>query len=207
MGIPGDLVTAARAGDHQAWEQLYRGIHRRLRGYVARRVGDEHVEDVMDEIMERAVAGLDRSDVGSAGFDAWVFGIARRSVFEHTRRVATARRHAPEVPAGIHLTVDDIQARDFVVLDDELEQVLQVFAGLPPDEQEQLELQVVAGLNAAEAARLFGKRSRVAHTTASRADVAFLDTLAIVLEPPAVEPTASALFSLRMAVSAHHAGL
>jgi len=41
--------------------------------------------------------------------------------------------------------------------------------------------------------------------TESRRDLALLDTLAVALEPPTVEPTASELFALRVAVASHHA--
>ncbi|MBV9254949.1 MAG: hypothetical protein JO054_12010, partial [Actinobacteria bacterium] len=41
--------------------------------------------------------------------------------------------------------------------------------------------------------------------TESRRDLALLDTLAAALAPAPVEPSASELFSLRMAVASHHA--
>lgn len=39
--------------------------------------------------------------------------------------------------------------------------------------------------------------------TESRRDMALLDALAVVLEPAAVEPSASELFALRTAVASH----
>jgi hypothetical protein len=40
--------------------------------------------------------------------------------------------------------------------------------------------------------------------TESRRDLALLDTLAVALEPPVAEPSASELFALRVAVASHH---
>ena len=166
----GDLVAAARTGDQDAWEQLYRGIHRRLRGYVARRVGGEHVEDVMSETMTRAVAGLDRFDLRAAGFDGWVFGIARRVVFEHNRRVDTARRRGRDVVAPVDTTTaGEAQPGDDLVLAAEYARVRELFARLAPAEQELLELRVVAGLSADDVARVLGKRPGAVRTAQSRA--------------------------------------
>jgi RNA polymerase sigma-70 factor (ECF subfamily) len=166
----GDLVAAARAGDQDAWEQLYRGVHRRLRGYVSRRVGGEHVEDVMSETMTRAVARLDRFDLGPAGFDGWVFGIARRVVFEHNRRVDTARRRSHDVAATVDtMGAGDVEPGDDLVLADEHARVRQLFARLSPAERELLELRVVAGLSAEDVARVLGKRPGAVRTAQSRA--------------------------------------
>jgi len=167
----GDLVAAARTGDQDAWEQLYRGLHRRLRGYISRRVGGEHVEDVMSETMTRAVAGLDRFELGAAGFDGWVFGIARRVVFEHNRRVDTARRRGREVVVAAvdTRTAGDAEPGDDVVLADEHAHVRRLFAQLSRAEQELLELRVIAGLSADEVARVLGKRPGAVRTAQSRA--------------------------------------
>jgi RNA polymerase sigma-70 factor (ECF subfamily) len=165
-----DLVTAARTGDQDAWELLYRGVHRRLRAYVARRVGTEHVEDMMSETMTRAVAGLDAFAMGPAGFDGWVFGIARRVVFEHNRRTDTARRRGGEVEAqAAERRSSEPEPGDELALADEHDFVRRLFAKLSPAEQELLELRVVAGLTADEVARVLGKRPGAVRTAQSRA--------------------------------------
>jgi RNA polymerase sigma-70 factor (ECF subfamily) len=72
------LVAAAGAGDCAAWEILYRRLYPRLWAYVARRVAAGQVADAVSETMLRAVRGIEVYRPGSAGFDGWVFGIARR---------------------------------------------------------------------------------------------------------------------------------
>ena len=80
------IVDAARDGDQDAWETLYRGVYPRLHAYLARRVGYDRAEEAVSETMARAMEGIDRFTLGPAGFDGWVFGIARRVSADHYRR-------------------------------------------------------------------------------------------------------------------------
>jgi len=144
-----DLVAAARTGDQDAWEELYRSLYRRLRAYIARRVTPTQVDEVMAETMARAVAGIEGFE-GPAGFDGWMFGLARRVVFEVNPRAETAPGDRPE-PAEEHAWVRGL------------------FDRLSPAEQEVLELRAVAGLTATAAAGVLGKRPDAVRTSQSRA--------------------------------------
>jgi RNA polymerase sigma-70 factor (ECF subfamily) len=164
-GTKPDLVTAARSGDQDAWEELYRAVYPRLRGYVARRVPGADVDDIMSEIMASAVAGIERFPSGSASFDGWLFGIARRVVFEHGRRPDTTtprrrsagsqrrERAAARSQFGMRLEIPEKHAW-----------VCDRFERLAPGDQELLELRVAAGLTTRDVALVLGKRPGTVRT-------------------------------------------
>jgi len=162
-------VDSARAGDPAAWEHLYRRLYPRLGAYLARRVGPDHAEDAISETMTRAVAGLDSMALGPAGFDGWVFGIARRVAADHHRKAGRRRRQdqAAVVLSGPEASADS--CADGVVEADEYADLKRLFCRLRPDEQELLELRVVAGLSAEQVAAVLGKRPGAVRTAQSRA--------------------------------------
>jgi RNA polymerase sigma-70 factor (ECF subfamily) len=165
-----DLVAAARAGDQDAWERLYRHAYPRLRAYALRRVGAEHADDVVSETMTRAVAAIDRFSLGPVGFDGWLFGIARRVTADHYRAAErAARRGRAAVGANGSADAAGVPVDDGLVMADEHDQVRRLFGLLSEAERELLELRVVAGLSADDAAAALGKRPGAVRTAQSRA--------------------------------------
>jgi RNA polymerase sigma-70 factor, ECF subfamily len=163
------LVSAACEGDGAAWEALYRGIYPRLRAFFIRRVGVEHAEDGVSETMLRAVASIDRFQWTDAGFDGWVFGIARHVSVDHHRHADRARRyrHIGRLFGGNKsdgATVD----QDLVISDDQA-LIRQLFTRLTPAEQEILELRVIAGLSAEQVGEVLGRNPGAVRTAQSRA--------------------------------------
>jgi RNA polymerase sigma-70 factor (ECF subfamily) len=162
-------VLEAQRGDEDAWENLYRRVYPRLRAYLARKVGANDADDAVNETMARAVAGIDNFRFGEAGFDGWVFGIARNVAAEHYRQADRRRR---QVAAGQQVAAGTEPLEvpgDGLVLADDQELVRRQFARLSPAEQELLELRVVAGLSADEVAAVLGKRPGAVRTAQSRA--------------------------------------
>ena len=164
------LVEAARAGDHDAWHQLYRRAYPRLRAYALRKVGPDHAEDVVSETMTRAVAGIDRFTLTATGFDGWLFGIARRICVDHHRAAERAIRkgRAAAVTNGDAAGVG-VSVEEGLVLADEHAQVRRLFDLLTEAEREVLELRVIAGLSAEQTAVALGKRPGAVRTAQSRA--------------------------------------
>jgi RNA polymerase sigma-70 factor (ECF subfamily) len=165
-----ELARAARAGDGDAWEALYRAIYPRLRAFFIRRVGAEHAEDSVSETMTRAVASIHRLNLAEGGFEAWVFGIARHVSVDHHRRHQRIRRH---LHLGRLLSADDVEGatpvdHDLVVEDDHAA-IRSHFAELTDNEREVLELRVIAGLSAEEAGQALGRTAGAVRTAQSRA--------------------------------------
>jgi RNA polymerase sigma-70 factor (ECF subfamily) len=159
------VVDAARAGDQDAWRLLYRRLYPRLRAYLVRRVGSGYAEDAVSETMSRAVAGIDRFRFGPAGFDGWVFGIARRVAVDHHRH---ASRSGRQLARAVVEPLGDETGEALFEAEDQ-EQVRRAFELLSPTERELLELRVVAGLSAEEVAAVLGKRPGAIRTAQSRA--------------------------------------
>lgn len=157
------LVQRARLGDAEAWTTLYVAVHPRLRAYVGRRVGAGAADDVVSETMTRAVEAIDRFRWEPAGFDGWLFGIARRVSAEHVRRSARRWRRSETVPA-LAAPVDEA-----MILSADQAEVRLAFERLRPQEREVLELRVIAGLTAEQAAAALGRRPGAVRTAQSRA--------------------------------------
>src|SRR5438876_4078332 len=90
------LVARARNRDVDAWEALYRLSYPGLRAYAARRVGPDLADDVVSEVMERAVASLDRYEAGRS-FNAWLYGIARHVIGDMGRKRKRWERRPPDI--------------------------------------------------------------------------------------------------------------
>jgi RNA polymerase sigma-70 factor, ECF subfamily len=164
------LVSAACAGDADAWEALYRAIYPRLRAFFVRRIGSAHADDGVSETMLRAVASIDRFQWTEAGFDGWVFGIARHVSVDHHRHADRARRyrHVGRLFAGNRSEVTESVDHDLVVSDDQA-LIHRLFTQLSEAEQEVLELRVIAGLSAEQVGAVLERSSGAVRTAQSRA--------------------------------------
>jgi RNA polymerase sigma-70 factor, ECF subfamily len=164
------LVDAATAGDAAAWEALYRALYPRLRAFFVRRVGAEHADDGVSETMTRAVASIDRFQWTDAGFDGWVFGIARHVSVDHHRRQERVRRyhHITKMFSGNKTDGTAPVEQDLVIGDDQA-LIRDLFTQLAPAEQEVLELRVIAGLSAEQVGEVLGHKAGAVRTAQSRA--------------------------------------
>jgi RNA polymerase sigma-70 factor (ECF subfamily) len=160
-----ERADAAKRRDPDAWEELYRAVYPRLRAYVDRRVGRQQGEDMVNETMTRAVAGIDRFEWGAAGFDGWLFGIARRVTADHLRKSGRGARAYARMPADL----DPQEPGDAIEVDEDAARIRKAFAQLSAPEREVLELRVVAGLTAEQAAVALGKRAGAVRMAQSRA--------------------------------------
>ena len=158
------LVQKARDGDHDAWASLYVGIYPRLRAYAAARTGPGAAEDLINETMARAVAGIHKFTWEPSGFDAWVFGIMRNVCLEHLRKTHRRRRDA-----ATHLVYDGFHPGEAIELAEDHNAVRLAFEQLNVKDREILELRLISGLSVDQAAKVLGKRSGAVRTAQSRA--------------------------------------
>lgn len=157
------LVSRATAADPDAWEAIYRRSHPRLFSYARRRLpSDTAADDAVSETMLRALDKINSFTWRGAGFDAWLYGILRNVVLESHRQAGrTTASHAPEVSVPGPL--------DALVRRDELAEVRAAFDQLPADDQELLELRVVAGLSAEQVGSVLGRKAGAVRMAQSRA--------------------------------------
>jgi RNA polymerase sigma-70 factor, ECF subfamily len=148
------LVAGARQGDRDAWETLYRRVYPRLIAFAYRRLQDSDLAaEAVSDTMLRAVAAISSYSGNDAGFDPWLFGICRHVIADLQRAMY---RRLPSRDA--HHVIEGAGPAEQLLADEERTLLRAAFARLDPDEQELLELRVVAGLSSAEAATVLGKQ-------------------------------------------------
>ena len=68
-----------RAGDEQAYAELYRRVHPRVFGFALRRLGDPtEAEDVAQDVFLEVYRSIERYE-GRSSLLCWIFGIARHA--------------------------------------------------------------------------------------------------------------------------------
>lgn len=150
------FVSAARDGDQGAWEALYRQAYPRLIAFAHRRLRDvDLAAEAVSETMLRAVAAIKSYSGDDHGFTPWLFGICRH-VIADLQRTIYRRRSFPL--SLLHNEVEFAGPAETLLADEERELLRAAFERLDPDEQELLELRVVAGLTSAEVATVLGKQ-------------------------------------------------
>ena len=162
----GVTLASAQGGDETAFACLYRDIQPALLRYL--HVITPEAEDVAGETWLQVVKGLPRFRGGEEAFRAWLFTIARHRAVDAGR----SRSRRPDLPLALTETVEQPTAPDTADLALEAistRSVLELIRALPPDHAEIIMLRVVAGLEAADVARIVGKTPGAVRVTAHRA--------------------------------------
>jgi RNA polymerase sigma-70 factor, ECF subfamily len=139
-----ELVIAARAGDGEAFADLYRRFGRHVHGLLLARMGPDDAADVAQEVFARAWKRLGRLREPAA-FGSWIAAIARRSAADHLR---SRRPHARLDPA---LAAPETQSASV-----RAREALGAIRELPEAYRETLILRLVEGLSGPEIAALTG---------------------------------------------------
>jgi len=107
------LVTRLRAGDEQAYAELYRLVYPRVFGFALRRLGDPtEAEDVVQDVFLQVYRSIDRYE-GRSSLLSWIFGIARHTTlsrFSHRSLQMTSLDEAHGLAAPIASVEDCIDA-------------------------------------------------------------------------------------------------
>jgi RNA polymerase sigma-70 factor, ECF subfamily len=160
-----ELVGRARAGDDQAWAELFHRSYDKLLAYSSRRLRcRDQANDAVGETMARAVGGIHGFRDDGAGFDAWMYGIARHVVIDAQRKQG---REGPGFVPDLADTAPEPLERAVQVEDSA--EVRVAFGHLSRTDQEVLELRVVSGLSAEETASVMGRRPGAVRMAQSRA--------------------------------------
>jgi len=148
-----DLVARAKAGDGQAWRELYRAHAGRLVVWLGVRPSEDAAiapEDLAAEAWLTAAQKIHEFSGTSSDFAGWLFGIARNLASNSVRR---SRRRStdpvPELPEHGHHEGPEptLVARDWVEFS---------LRGLPPRERDVLACTEVVGLDIESTARALG---------------------------------------------------
>lgn len=153
------LLREATNGRRDAFDRLAE-LHRRpLRGYIARRVGPDTAEDVLQETWLAAWNALAELR-GRSRFKAWLFGIAAHKCTDYLR--ARGRAATVDMSQCLEETADHLGALGRSASDPyaqaELRHVVdEALAQLPQNQREILEMYYYAELTLQEIASLLSR--------------------------------------------------
>ncbi|GAA0432696.1 DNA-directed RNA polymerase sigma-70 factor [Actinoplanes capillaceus] len=160
------VVSAAQAGDEEAFRRLYRAQQPALVRYLRVLVGDD-AEDVASESWLQIARDLRKFSGDWDGFRGWTATIARHRAMDLLR----AQRRRPQVGVPVEFLAemsagDDTadRALELVTTDD----AVALIASLPPEMAEAVMLRVVVGLDATSTGRILGRRAGAVRTAAYR---------------------------------------
>ena len=182
------LVARARAGEPDAWRELYDGTYEPVYRYVHARIWDEaSAEDVAAEVFVAAVKGISRYRDRGKPILAWLFGIAAHAVADHQRQVGRRRRLAerlwPVGRRGSRRTDDEAQLELVAISgeDDRLIQHLDLARAvnrLTAAQREVMTLRYFVGLETTEIGQIMDKDASAVYSLHARALVALRGLLA-----------------------------
>ena len=149
------LVEQARAGDAEAFGQLFDHYHEPVYRFVASRVArPADAEDLTQLVFVKALEALPRYEARGVPFGGWLFRLARNTVIDHIR---TRRDHA-DLEALAERPGDDTGPDDIAAMREALDDVAAALAALTDEQRDAIVLRFFAGLSAREAAAAMGKQ-------------------------------------------------
>ena len=145
------LIRSAQRGDKSAFDALVRSHAGALLGFLARQVGPDAAEDVLQETWMAGWTAL-KTYRGQARFKAWLYAIAQHKCRDYQR-------------VNKHMAVEELSdglpglpvSKDAYAAVDRTQAVRAALAGLPDAQQEVLELYFYAELTLPEIAETLGR--------------------------------------------------
>jgi len=160
------VLSAAQAGDEQAFAVLWRDLQPALLRYL-RVASPTAADDLAADTWMSVIRGLVRFRGDEQQFRAWVFTVARHRTIDWHRQAA--RQPVEVVPAellGDRPAPDDVAVA--AVEAQSTRAALALLAELPGDQAEAILLRVLAGLDVAAVATIMGKRPGTVRVLAHR---------------------------------------
>ncbi|MEW1912808.1 sigma-70 family RNA polymerase sigma factor [Kitasatospora sp. NPDC085895] len=181
------LIEAAKAGDRDAWAELYRRYRGPVLAFLTRRTGNRALaEDLTQDTFVRAMACIDGFRWTGKDMGAWIFTIARNIMFDHDKRRAT---RSESTVAAVADSDAGICVEDQVVSLVEAERVFAALATLTEHQRTALTLRYWDDLSSREVADAIGIRVGAVKTLTWRARSTLRRTL---VAPAAASAAASA---------------
>ena len=148
------LIQAAQRGNREAFDSLMRPHAQALRGFLARQVGPDAAEDVLQETWLASWSALGNYR-GQSRFKAWLYAIARHKCLDHHR--AQKRSRTEELSEDTVLPHAEGKFGDAFAAVDRAQAIRAALTSLPQPQQEVLELYFYAELTLPEIAEVLGR--------------------------------------------------
>jgi RNA polymerase sigma-70 factor (ECF subfamily) len=150
----GQLVDRARAGDAEAFGQLYLLHLERIYRYVYYRVGTaSEAEDLTEHVFLKAWEAVGRYESRGLPFAAWLYRMAHNAVIDHYR----ASRPTTPIDGSFDLEDEKQSPTDAVMAGVDREELRRAIQRLSHDQQQVVVMRFVEGLSHADVAQLLGK--------------------------------------------------
>ena len=149
-----DLVGRARAGEVEAFAELYRRYFDSIFRYLRLRTErDEDAEDLAETVFLSAYQSLGRYREQGWPFSAFLYRVARNALTDHyrRRRPETGLEKAESLATAARSLDEDLEMSERVRL------VQNEMTGLPADYQEVIRLRILLGLPTEMAAQWMGR--------------------------------------------------
>ena len=144
-----DLVLLAKAGDAEAFGQLYETYLDRIYRYIYFRVTDEQTaEDLISQVFTKAWENLDRYQPSGRPFIAWLYTIAHNTVIDHYR----TRKETVAIENTVSLASDAPSPDEQVELHFEAENLRSALRTLTPEQEQVVVLKFIGGMTTDEIA-------------------------------------------------------
>lgn len=177
-GAPFDeeVAKGVREADPDALAAVYRALVRPLTSYVRAQVGNEHAaQDLVSETFGEFVRTCRTIEGGPFQMRAWLYRAARHNTLDHHRH---RRRH----PEDAVERIPDQQSNgpaldDRAAVSEEMAQMREALASLPPEQAQVLTLRYLGELSAPEVAAVMGKTEGAVRALQHRATAAMARAL------------------------------
>ncbi len=160
-----DVLAAAKHGSEWAWGQILAELGPPIQSY-ARAQGIADPEDLLGQVLEGLVRGIDRFRGTETAFRSWAFTVAHSRIVDARRKKARrpdiVDREVPDVPgpaADAHEASVALSREDAMAVLDRLSE----------KQREVVALRLVAGLSVEETARVLKKRPGAVRVAMHRA--------------------------------------
>jgi RNA polymerase sigma-70 factor, ECF subfamily len=151
-----------RAGDNQAWANLYDSLAGDLRAFILR-LGARDADDVLGEVMVQLVRDISKYHGDPLGLRPWTYQIARHRVIDASRK--KLRRPAETVLLEEMSELQSVAALDAV----DVSNLAAVFSQLTTEQREVLWLRYVADFSVSETATITDKTPEAVTAMSHRA--------------------------------------
>ena len=161
-----ELVLSAQAGDSRAFGSLYDLYFDKIYRYLHYRLQNREVsEDLASQTFLKALQKLGSFDPGKGNFSAWLYRIARNTLFDHYR----TGHPAAELGAAEDISSGNLEREVEARL--KLKAVKEELERLSPEQKDIVLLRVWDGLSYKEIADILGKTEGSCQMAFSRAVV------------------------------------
>lgn len=146
-----ELIAAAKAGDAQAFGELYERYVTQIFRYIRSRVSLERdAEDLTETVFMRSFEAVDGYEERGHAYSAFLYQVARNVLVDHYRQVEDEEPLEEDQPLPAEAAVDPERS---LQQDQEVERIKAAMQRLSPDYQEVIRLRVLMSLPTSTAAQ------------------------------------------------------